>query len=75
MLEKFENVYVETSGTAPDLIELAVDIGEDKVLFGSDVPYYRYPTQTAIVEASNIPSKVKKKVFHDNFQKLFPENT
>jgi hypothetical protein len=75
MLEKFESVYVETSGTVPDLIELAVDIGEDRVLFGSDVPYYRYPTQIAIVEASNITSKVKKKVFHDNFQKLFPEST
>lgn len=75
MLEKFENVYAETSGTVPDLIELAVDISEDRVLFGSDVPYYRYPTQIAIVEASNITSKVKKKVFHDNFQKLFPDST
>ncbi|MGD0979044.1 MAG: amidohydrolase family protein [Candidatus Bathyarchaeia archaeon] len=75
MLERFENVYVETSGTVPDLIELAVDIGEDRVLFGSDVPYYRYPTQIAIVEASNITRKVKKKVFHDNFRKLFPEST
>jgi len=75
MQERFENIYVETSGTVPDLIELAVDIAEDRVLFGSDVPYYRYPTQIAIVEASKVTSKTKKKIFHDNFQKLFPEST
>jgi predicted TIM-barrel fold metal-dependent hydrolase len=71
MLERFENVYVETSGTLPDLIELAVDIDEDRVLFGSDVPYYRYPTQIAIVEASDITDRSRKRVFYDNFRKLF----
>jgi predicted TIM-barrel fold metal-dependent hydrolase len=71
--EQCENVYVETSGTLPDLIELAVDMDEDRVLFGSDVPYYRYATQLAIVEASNIAQRTKRKVFYDNFQKLFTE--
>jgi len=69
-MEQFDNVYVETSGTLPDFIELARDIDENRILFGSDAPYYRYPTQIAIVEASEITQKTKKKVFYENFQKL-----
>jgi predicted TIM-barrel fold metal-dependent hydrolase len=71
MMEQFDNVYVETSGTLPDLIELARDIDENRILFGSDVPYYRYPTQTAIVEASRISQRTKKKIYHENFDRLF----
>lgn len=70
-LKASENIFVETSGTISQLIELAVDVDEDRVLFGSDVLYYRYPTQTAIVEAAEISNKAKRKVFYENFQKLF----
>jgi predicted TIM-barrel fold metal-dependent hydrolase len=70
-LKEYENVYVETSGTLPEFIELSVDIDEDKILFGSDVPYYRYPTQIAIVEAAEISQKAKRKIFFENFQKMF----
>jgi predicted TIM-barrel fold metal-dependent hydrolase len=73
MMEQFDNFYVETSGTLPDIIELATDIDEDRILFGSDVPYYRYPTQIAIVEASRIAQKTKRKVFYENFQRLFTQ--
>jgi hypothetical protein len=72
-LKECENVYVETSGTLPNYIELSVDIDEDKILFGSDVPYYRYPTQIAIVEAAEISSKAKRKIFSENFERLFSE--
>jgi hypothetical protein len=70
-MKQFDNSYVETSGTLPDFIELATDIDEDRILFGSDVPYYRYPTQIAIVEACQIAQKAKRKVFYENFQTLF----
>ena len=70
-LKECENTYVETSGTLPDFIELASDIDEDRILFGSDVPYYRYPTQIAVIEAAEIPQKKKNKIFYDNFQVLF----
>ncbi|MGQ9507407.1 MAG: amidohydrolase family protein [Candidatus Bathycorpusculaceae bacterium] len=73
-LRECENVYVETSGTLPDFIELSVDIDEDRILFGSDIPYYRYPTQIAIVEAAEISQKSKRKIFYENFQKLFSQN-
>jgi predicted TIM-barrel fold metal-dependent hydrolase len=72
-LKECENVYVETSGSLPDFIELSADIDEDRILFGSDAPYYRYPTQIAIVEAAEISQKAKKKIFYDNFQNLFME--
>jgi len=70
MLERFDNVYVETSGTTSKLIEMAINIAEDRVLFGSDVPYFRYPTQIAVIEASSIDNKAKRKVLRDNFQKF-----
>ena len=73
-MKECKNIYVETSGTLPDLIELAADIDEDRILFGSDIPYYRYPTQLAIIDASEVSPKAKKKILYDNFQKLFIKN-
>jgi hypothetical protein len=73
-LRECENVYVETSCTLPDFIELSVDIDENRILFGSDIPYYRYPTQIAIVEAAENSQKSKRKIFYENFQKLFNKN-
>jgi len=70
-LKQSENVYVETSGAIPDLIELGVDIDDNRILFGSDVPYYRYPVQIATIEAAKISNKKKRKIFYENFQKLF----
>jgi predicted TIM-barrel fold metal-dependent hydrolase len=70
-LKDCENIYVETSGTLADFIELSADIDENRILFGSDIPYYRYPTQIAIVEAAEISQKAKRKIFYENFQKLF----
>jgi len=73
VLKECQKVYVETSGTLPDFIELAVDIDEDRILFGSDVPYYRYAPQIAIVEAAEISQKAKRKIFCENFQKMLAE--
>lgn len=69
-LRNCENIYVETSGTLPDVIELAADIDENRILFGSDVPYYRYSTQIAIIDASKVSQKTKRRIFYDNFQRL-----
>ena len=70
-LKECKNVYVETSGTLPIFIELAADIDDSRILFGSDVPYYCYPTQTSIVEAAEVSQKVKKRIFYENFQSFF----
>jgi len=71
VLKECENVYVETSGTLPDIIELCVDVDENRILFGSDVPYYKYPTQISIVEAAEVEQRIKRKIFYQNFQELF----
>ncbi|MBS7633070.1 amidohydrolase [Candidatus Bathyarchaeota archaeon] len=73
VMKECENVYVETSGTLPNFIELAADIDENRILFGSDIPYYRFPTQKSIVEASEVSNKIKRKIFYDNFQRLFSQ--
>lgn len=73
VMKECQNAYVETSGTLPDLIELAVNIDENRILFGSDIPYYRYHTQTSVVEAADISQEVKRKIFHDNFQRMLTQ--
>jgi len=70
-LKESPNIYVETSGTLPEFVELATDIDENRVLFGSDIPYYRFPTQTAIIEAAKVSGKVKRKIYFENFERLF----
>jgi predicted TIM-barrel fold metal-dependent hydrolase len=70
-MKESPNIYVETSGTLPDFVEIATEIDENRVLFGSDIPYYRFPTQTAIIEAAEITEKTKRKVYSENFEKLF----
>jgi len=70
VMKNSENVYVETSGAIPEIIEMAVKIDADRVLFGSDAPYYRYPTQMAAIEVAQISSKERRKVYHDNLCKL-----
>ena len=71
MMEQFDNIYVETSGTLPDIIELATDVDKNRILFGSDFPYYRYPTQMAIIQAADIKQRTKERIFYENFQELF----
>jgi predicted TIM-barrel fold metal-dependent hydrolase len=73
-MEQSDNIYVETSGTLPDFIELAADIDEGRILFGSDAPYYSYPTQIAIVETAEISQRAKKSIFRENFERMFAEN-
>ena len=70
-LREAENIYAETSGTLPDFIEQAADVDPKRILFGSDIPYYRFPTQRAIVESAQISQKVKRRIFCDNFHELF----
>jgi len=71
-LKESSNVYLETSGTLPEFVEMATDVDENRVLFGSDVPYYRYPAQTAIIDAAEISARVRRKVYFENFERLFP---
>jgi predicted TIM-barrel fold metal-dependent hydrolase len=68
-----QNVYVETSGTLPAFVEMATRVDESRVMFGSDTPYYRFPTQAAIIDVADIPNKTKRKVYSENFEHLFKQ--
>jgi predicted TIM-barrel fold metal-dependent hydrolase len=72
-LKDLPNIYVETSGTLPEFVEMSVDIDENRVLFGSDIPYCRFTTQTAIIDAAEISQKARRKVYFGNFNRLFKE--
>jgi predicted TIM-barrel fold metal-dependent hydrolase len=70
-MKESPNIYVETSGTLPEFVEMATEIDDSRVLFGSDIPYYRFPTQTTIIEAAKISNRIKRKVYFENFGRLF----
>jgi predicted TIM-barrel fold metal-dependent hydrolase len=70
-MKESQNIYVETSGTLPEFVEMATHVDEDRVLFGSDIPYYRFPTQAAIIDVAQISDKTKRKVYSENFDRLF----
>ncbi len=72
-LRELPNIYVETSGTLPEFVEMSIDVDENRVLFGSDSPYYRFPTQTAIIDAAEISNKARRKVYFENFERLFQQ--
>jgi hypothetical protein len=71
LMKEAANIYVETSGTIPEFIQMATDVDSGRVLFGSDAPFYPYPTQLAVVESAQISRKVKRKIYYDNFRRLF----
>jgi len=71
-LKDSSNIYVETSGTLPEFVEMATDIDDNRVLFGSDMPYLRFPTQIALIKAAQISNKARRKVLFENFERLFP---
>lgn len=45
---------------------LIKEIGEDKVLFGSDVPWGNYDNEIAILNAANLPKNIYDKISHLN---------
>jgi predicted TIM-barrel fold metal-dependent hydrolase len=71
LMSDYENVYSDTSGSRVFLLEHAVKTCEDKILFVSDYPYLNYRVQMEVVRAADISENVKKKIFEDNFERLF----
>jgi predicted TIM-barrel fold metal-dependent hydrolase len=71
---KCPNVYFDTCLTYHHLwpIEKAVkEIGADRLLFGSDNPYFTKCVDKVIVEWADISDEDKDKIFHQNAKKLF----
>lgn len=72
-IEDLPNVVIDTSGMQPEagIVEYAVSrLGDDRVLFGSDMYGRDLPVQIAQVIAADIPDASKRKIFYDNASKL-----
>ncbi|OHB44040.1 MAG: hypothetical protein A2Y13_02245 [Planctomycetes bacterium GWC2_45_44] len=72
---KYGNVYVDTSSAKnifPGLIEWAVkEIGSERLLYGTDTPFYFAPMQRARIDNAHLSYKAKKQILSDNAMKIF----
>jgi predicted TIM-barrel fold metal-dependent hydrolase len=77
LLEKYDNVYSDTSAVDTFLVELAVErVGYERLLFGSDYPYVIGLSIADAVEAilqSGIEWRAKKAILRDNALRLLKE--
>lgn len=63
------NVWVDTSGGAPEagMVEYAVaQLGDRRVLYGSDAPIRDFPVAIARVTGAALPEATKRRLLHDN---------
>mgnify|MGYP005624900899 FL=1 len=64
-----DNMVVDTSGGAPEagLVEYAVkELGDRRVVYGSDWPIRDLPTAVGRITGSAISSRAKQRILHDN---------
>ncbi|MBI3861730.1 MAG: amidohydrolase family protein [Planctomycetia bacterium] len=69
------NVYADTSSArsiVPGLIEWAVrEVGDDRVLFGTDTPLYHAAMQRARIDEADLSDESKRKILRGNAVTLF----
>ena len=72
----FSNVYLETAGhvltgEAKNGLRLAIDAaGDDRVIFGSDSPYFDLGVELKRVEVAGLPPESQARVLGDNLLRL-----
>ncbi len=72
-IEKFANVYVDTSGSQPvsGIVEFAADrLGPGRILFGSDTPCRSFPSQLGRIYGAEINMRAKKMILRENGETL-----
>lgn len=69
---EYNNVYLETSGmTSKGMLEFAVQTcGSDKLLFGSDYPFWNPKSQIELIKSLDLDGKAKRNIFSGNIEKL-----
>lgn len=70
----YPNIYFDTCICHHHFypIETAVrEMGEERLLFGSDVPYYDFGFDKVTVEKANISDDVQRKIFFENAKRIF----
>lgn len=73
--KKHENVYMEVSGQPPHRIrEMVNGIGSDRVLYGSDWPFYafEYPLAKVLI-ATEGNQELRRKILYENAHRLLKE--
>lgn len=69
------NVFADTSSArsiVPGLIEWAVrEIGDERVLFGTDTPLYSTAMQRARIEHADLTDAAKRRILRENAMRLF----
>jgi predicted TIM-barrel fold metal-dependent hydrolase len=74
-LSRHGNVYADTSSArsiVPGLIEWAVrEVGDDRVLFGTDTPLYHAAMQRARIDHAELSDDTKRKILRENAVRLF----
>ena len=74
--KKYEHVYLELSGQSPDVIKKMIKIlGSDRLLFGSDWPYY--PTALPLAKvllATEGNEKAREKILYTNINHLLQKH-
>jgi predicted TIM-barrel fold metal-dependent hydrolase len=72
---RHRNLYTDTSSgrsVTANLIEWAVsEIGDDRILFGTDTPLYFAPMQRARIDCADIRTLSKRKILCENAERLF----
>lgn len=68
-----ENVYVTTSGNFLDsaLVSVLMELGPERVLFGSDYPWESLAKAVAFVDAAPISDEDRRKLYAENALRLF----
>ncbi len=72
-IKKLDNVYLDTAGSGSyyGAFEKTFEyFGEDKLIFGTDFPFFDAAWQIGNVVCSDIPEKSKQKILCDNFLRL-----
>ena len=69
------NLFTDTSSAksiTANLIEWAVgEIGDDRIMFGTDTPLYFAPMQRARIDYAEISAAAKRKILRENAERLF----
>jgi hypothetical protein len=66
-----ENVYFDTSLASGSTVKIFVDeIGDDRIIYGSDIPFGRMKWEVEKIKALKIDEKSKKKILSENIRGL-----
>lgn len=70
--KKYDNIYLETSGMPmhTKIKEAVQQIGDDRVMYGSDFPFHEPTVEISRVSAAGLSAAQLKRVFYANAKKV-----